>query len=270
MTSKLACLEPFEVRGEGVISWANFDKINNETDDEPYTHPRGLAAGAVRRLDVGKSKTQFLEFFAFELVSDDGDYPTKQGQLKTLESYGFDVVPYIPIIEAVDKEQIGSVISSFDPKQYGYPVDGCIVEYDDVAYGKSLGATGHHEYRLIAYKWEDTLYETTFLGLEPATTRTGMVSITGKFADVIIDGTTVNRAFLHNLDILDSFKLGIGDKVTIYKANMIIPQMAENLTKSGTLEYPDKCPCCGYGLTIRHSVSGTRLLTARTLPAPPS
>ena len=127
-------------------------------------------------------------------------------------------------------------------------MDGYILEYNDVAYGKSLGATGHHENRLIAYKWGDKLYETIFLGLELATTRTGMVSLTGKFADVKIDGATVNRAFLHNLNILDSFNLGIGDKVKIYKANMIIPQMAENITKSGTLKYPDKCPCCGSSL----------------------
>ena len=257
---EIPCMEPFEVRGEGVISWNNFEKINQETDDEPYTHPRSLAGGAVRRLDASKSKNQYLEFFAFELVSDNGGFTTKLEQLKTLESYGFDVVPHTLITESTNVKEIETVINSFDPKQYGYPVDGCIIEYNDVAYGKSLGSTGHHEYRLIAYKWEDELYKTTFLGLELATTRTGMVSLTGKFADVEIDGTTVNRAFLHNLDILDSFSLGVGDTVKIYKANMIIPQLAENITKSGTLEYPDKCPCCGSALTIRKSTSGTRLL----------
>ena len=170
------------------------------------------------------------------------------------------MVPYVLIPEGVRTENIETGINAFDPKQYGYPVDGCVVEYNDVAYGKSLGATGHHEHRLMAFKWEDELYETVFLGLELATTRTGMVSLTGKFADVEIDGTTVNRAYLHNLDILDSFSLGIGDKVKIYKANMIIPQLAENITRSGTLEYPDKCPCCNAGLTERRSTNGTRFL----------
>jgi len=111
------------------------------------------------------------------------------------------VVPHEFIPSLVNDEHIENGMNKFDPKQYGYPVDGCIVEYNDIAYGKSLGATGHHEYRLIAYKWADELYETTFLGLELATTRTGMVSLTGKFTDVEIDGTTINRAYLHNLDV---------------------------------------------------------------------
>ena len=213
-------LEPFEVRGEGVISWNNFNKINEEAD-EPYSNPRNLAAGATRRLDAEKSRNQFLEFFAFELVSDNEASNFKLAQLWTLQEYGFDVVPHALIAANADEKNIEEIISSFDPKQYDYPVDGCIVEYNDVVYGKSLGATGHHENRLIAFKWEDELYETTFLGLELATTRTGMVSLTGKFADVEIDGTNVNRAYLHNLNIFDSFKLGIGDTVKIYKANMI-------------------------------------------------
>ncbi|MCL2578155.1 MAG: NAD-dependent DNA ligase LigA [Defluviitaleaceae bacterium] len=256
---EIPCSDQFEVRGEGVISWDNFNKINEEAD-EPYSNPRNLAAGATRRLDAEKSRNQFLEFFAFELVSDGAAYDTKLAQLNALEAYGFDVVPYTLISEYATEKRIEAIIGTFAPKQYGYPVDGCIVEYNDVAYGKSLGATGHHEYRLIAFKWEDELYETTFLGLELATTRTGMVSLTGKFADVEIDGTNVNRAYLHNLNIFDSFKLGVGDTVKIYKANMIIPQLAENVTCSGTLEYPDKCPCCDSGLVIRTSDTGTRFL----------
>ena len=251
-------MEPLEVRGEGIVSWRNFDKVNRETDDEPYTHPRGLAAGATRRLDAGKSKNQYLEFIAFELLN--GDCATKHGQLQRLADYGFDVVPHSFICQNGMRDLIDTVLNSFDPEQYDYPVDGLIVEYDDLAYGRSLGETGHHTNRLIALKWEDELYETTFLGLELATTRTGMVSLNGIVADVIIDGTTVSRTYLHNLDILDSFSLGIGDKVKVYKANKIIPQMAENITKSGTLKCPDKCPCCGFGLVIRTSEGGTRQL----------
>ena len=227
----------FEVRGEGVISWENFNRVNRESN-EPYTHPRSLAAGGIRRLDAGKTKTQLLEFFAFDLISDIGGENSKARQYEKLAEYGFSVVYHLPIGELIGETQAKAILGCFDPKAYNYPVDGLIVEYDDLAYGKSLGATGHHENRLIALKWEDELYETIFLGLELATTRTGMISLTGMFEDVVIDGTTVNRAYLHNLDVLDRFCLGIGDRVKIYKANQIIPQLAENISKSGTLTYP--------------------------------
>jgi len=263
----IPCKETLEVRGEGVISWENFERINREAES-PYTHPRNLAAGAVRRLDAEKSRGQYLEFYAFELIVDerDGGNPTisksssKLDELMALADYGFDVVPHVAVREQSDREQNEAMIKSFDPGHFGFPVDGLIIEYDDLGYGRSLGETGHHTNRLIGLKWEDKLYDTVFLGLEIATTRTGMVSLTGIFADTEIDGTIVNRAYLHNLDILDKFRLGIGDEVKIYKANMIIPQLAENLTQSGTLAYPDKCPCCGSALAIRASGSGTRLL----------
>ena len=248
---------PFEVRGEGVVSWENFDRANRDAD-MPYSHPRSLAAGGIRRLDSNKTRTQLLEFFAFDLVS--GGPATKTDQLELLRLNGFATVYILAIGERSSDAQTKAIINFFRPQDYGYPVDDLIIEYDNIAYGQSLGATGHHENRMIALKWEDELFETTFLGLDLATTRTGMVSLTGRFADVLIDGTTVNRAYLHNLDVLDRFKLGIGDRVKIYKANQIIPQLAENLTKSGTLAYPTKCPRCGSALTIRTSEGGTRLL----------
>lgn len=249
--------DPLEVRGEGVVSWENFDNANRYAE-EPYTHPRNLASGGIRRLDARKTKTHQLEFFAFEIVN--GGPETKIGQLDMLSANGFSVVQYQVIPENAEGESIANVVESFDPKLFSFPVDGLIAEFDDLVYGKSLGATGHHENRLIAFKWEDTLYETTFLGLKLATTRTGMVSLNGLVKETVIDGTKVNRAFLHNLNILDSFSLGIGDRVKIYKANQIIPQFAENLTRSGTLAYPTECPCCSSELVIRTSDSGTRLL----------
>ena len=248
-----------EVRGEGVISWENFEKINQGID-EPYAHPRNLASGAVRRLDAEKSRDQYLEFYAFEMISDVGSYSHKSDELDALANIGFDVVAHITVDADVDRDQLEAIVKGFDPNHFTFPVDGLIIEYDDLKYGRSLGETGHHTNRLIGLKWEDKLYNTIFLGLELATTRTGMVSLTGIFADTEIDGTIVNRAYLHNLDNLDKFDLGVGDDVKIYKANMIIPQLAENLTKSGTLEYPDKCPCCGSALVIKASESGTRLL----------
>ena len=254
--------DPFEVRGEGVISWSNFERINSrlEEGETPYTHPRSLAAGGVRRLDAKKTREQYLAFLAFDLVSDDAKYASKSAQMELLAQNGFAVVPHHIIGEQSGADDVKAALNAMDPKAFPYPTDGLIIEYDDTAYGKSLGATGHHENRLIALKWADELYETAFLGLEIATTRTGMVSLTGMFEDVVIDGTNVNRAYLHNLDVLDKFRLGVGDRVLVYKANMIIPQLAENLTKSGTLEYPAECPCCGAVLVIKKSANGTRLL----------
>jgi DNA ligase (NAD+) len=250
---------PLELRGEGVISWENFDAVNKDAE-ETYTHPRSLAAGSIRRLDARKTKTQLLEFVAFDLITETGGDNSKTRQLEFLAQNGFTVVRHHSTTAHSSEENIHGVLGCFDPKECEFPVDGLIVEYDNLDYGKSLGATGHHENRLIALKWVDELYETTFLGLELATTRTGMVSLTGIFEDTVIDGTTVNRAYLHNLDNMDKFCLGIGDRVKIYKANQIIPQLAENITRSGTLEYPKECPCCGSMLVIRASDSGTRLL----------
>lgn len=251
--------EPFEVRGEGVISWANFEKINLSLE-ELYSHPRNLAAGSVRKLDPRESAKRHLEFFAFDLVSRNLERHSKLSQQQFLESNGFAVVPYVFLDVHGDAEAIRETIDSFDPKKYAYPVDGIIMEYDDIEYGTSLGATGHHENRLIALKWEDELHETECTGLDIATTRTGMVSLTATFKPVEIDGAMVSRAYVHNYDIFKNLALGIGDKLMVYQANMIIPQIAENLTKSGSIGVPQKCPCCGSQLWIHTSSGGTKQL----------
>lgn len=247
----------FEVRGEGVISWENFEKINLSLD-EPYRSPRNLAAGSVRKLDAAEAGKRHLEFFAFDLVTD-MQLGTKHEQLEFLEYNGFAVVPYFRL-SAASPIELTKAIEQADPKKFGYPADGLILEYDDIAYGKSLGATGHHENRMIALKWEDELFETRFLGAELATTRTGMVSITGLFEPVEIDGATVSRAYLHNLDVFDEFQFGIGDSIKVYKANMIIPQIAQNDTRSNTFILPMTCPCCGEHLSVKHTTGGTRQL----------
>jgi DNA ligase (NAD+) len=251
----IPCSEPLEVRGEGVISWENFDKLN-ATAEETYAHPRNVAAGGIRRLDASKTRTQLLEFMAFDIVSD--EYATKTEQLTLLQQCGFSVMPFYVACESA--VFIPEVIKSFEPKKFQYPVDGLIIEYDDLVYGRSLGATGHHEKRLIGLKWEDELHGTVFIGLELATTRNGMISITAMFEDTVIDGTTVNRAYLHNLDIVERFELGMGDHIQVYKANQIIPQVAANLTRSNTLKLPTECPCCESSLTIQTSDGGTRSL----------
>ena len=248
---------PFEVRGEDVISWENFKKINDNLD-EPYTHPRNLAAGSVRKLDSAEAKKRMLMFIAFDLVTE-LQFPAKMEQLKFLASNGFEVVPHT-LLTSPDSRDIDTAIANNNPANFPFPVDGLIMEYNDTAYGKSLGATGHHENRLMALKWKDELFTTKFLGVELATTRTGMVSITGLFEPVEMDGATVSRAYLHNYNIFEQFQFGVGDTIQVYKANMIIPQIAENLTKSGIYKLPEKCPCCGGALSIQQTSGGTSQL----------
>ena len=258
--------ENFEVRGEGVISWENFDNINLGLT-EPYSHPRNLASGSVRMLDATETGKRCLEFHAFDLISDNIEKNSKIGQLQFLADNGFDVVPYV-YTDAKDSDEIKSIIETFDPNKFAFPVDGLIMEYDDIGYGKSLGATGHHENRLIALKWEDQLFETNFLGVELATTRTGMVSLTAILEPVTIEGTVVSRAYLHNFDIFNNFKFGIGDTVKVYKANMIIPQIEENVTQSNTYQLPMTCPCCGEPLVVNATSGGTSFLYCKNSECP--
>lgn len=254
----IPCADKFEVRGEGVISWAHFEKINLSLS-EPYSHPRNLAAGSVRMLDARESGKRYLEFFAFDLISDSIEEQSKTAQLQFLAENGFDVVPYV-YTDTHDADELRELIADFKPAEYGYPVDGVIMEYDNLVYGRSLGATGHHENRLMALKWEDELYETECTGLDVAVTRTGMVSLTATFKPVEIDGTMVSRAYVHNFTIYKNLALGIGDKLMVYKANKIIPQIAENRTKSGELDYPHTCPCCGSRLTFHTLPGGSKQL----------
>lgn len=250
---------PLEVRGEGVVSWDNF-KALNDTLDDPYTNPRSLAAGSIRKLDAEAVRVRRLEFLAFDLISDGIGWQRKKEQLDFMAGQGFDVVPHVLLEEGMAAEDVEAQIKSMDPGQFGYPVDGLIVEYDDIAYGQAKGATGHHENRMMALKWQDEAFETTYRGLELAVTRSGMGSLTAVFDDVVIDGTTVNHAYLHNVDNYEALALGIGDKIMVYKANMIIPQIAENRTKNGPAALPTTCPCCGGPLVTRMSSGGTRQL----------
>lgn len=258
--------ESFEVRGEGVISWENFDKINLGLA-EPYSNPRNLASGSTRMLDANESGKRYLEFYAFDLISDNIEKRSKLGQLQFLARNGFDVVPYV-YTDTKDPDEIKKLIEGFEPGKFAFPVDGLIMEYDDIEYGRSLGSTGHHENRLIALKWEDQLFETKFLGVELATTRTGMVSITAILEPVTIEGTVITRAYLHNFDIFNSFKFGIGDTVKVYKANMIIPQVQENATQSNTYQLPMTCPCCGEPLTVNATSGGTSFLYCNNSECP--
>ena len=254
---KVNCKYSFEVRGEGVISWADFKLLNRNCGEG---HPRNTAAGAVRSLTPDKAVLSHIDFYAFELICSDDRSETKTEQLDFLSLNGFSVVDHIAADPLCGESALRERIAGFDPENYAYPVDGIIAEYDDLDYGKSLGATSHHENRMIALKWEDSVYETVFRGVSLATTRSGQVSITAEFDPVMIDGSYVKRADLHSVSNFEKYHFGIGDRITVYKANMIIPQIAENLIQSGTYVLPDRCSCCGSKLDIKVSLGGVKKL----------
>lgn len=252
---KISCKDSIEVRGEGVISWTDMSVLG-KSSDEP-THPRNVVSGAVRSLTADRGKCSHLDFIAFELVGSGRDFRTKTEQLNYLSDLGFSTVMHDLVPGAAD---VADVIDGYDPEVFPYPVDGVVIEYDDIMYGKSLGATAHHENRMIALKWKDETHRTVFRGVELGTTRTGVVSLTAYFDPVNIDGTMVKRANLFNLGYFEKLKLGEGDVISVYKANMIIPQIAENHTQSGTYEIPMVCPSCGGRLISRYTRSGVKEL----------
>lgn len=251
------CKEPFEVRGEGVISWEDYKVLTRLHGGT--SHPRNVASGAVRALVADKGKLDHMDFIAFELIKDNAP-ATKQDQLSFLKANHFDVVEHSAVSSADGIDKMTELLQTWTPDGFRYPVDGVVIEYDDIAYGKSLGATAHHEKRMLALKWQDEMKTTIFRGVELNTTRTGAVSIVAKFDEVILDGTRIHRANMHNLGNFESYKLGIGDTIRVYKANMIIPQVADNLTRSGTFRLPRHCPCCGRELTVRITSGGVKEL----------
>jgi DNA ligase (NAD+) len=241
-----------EIRGEGLIPFKDFERINNELiskGEEPYSSHRNLAAGSVRQLDANITKNRNLIFIAFGIVKCNKEFTRKNVQFAFLQELGFEVVEGI----VVNKDNIVEYIEWFKNKlQYlDYLTDGLIVEYDNINYGKAQGFTGHHNKALYALKWQDDNCETTFQGVELNTTRTGMTSITGLFHEVNVGGVKVSRASLHNYDIFQSLQLGIGDIITVYRANQVIPQIEDNLTRSNTYKIDMHCPSCGSDLVIK-------------------
>lgn len=249
----LSILESFEVRGECVISWS--DSKNISKDDS--AHPRNIASGAVRTLFPDRGRISHLRFFAFEYIGP-RVFSSKIAALSYLEERGFETVPHV----FFDDKSIDDVVASFDPNNYPYPVDGLIFEYDDMAYGLSLGATEHHENRMLALKWSDEKAETVFLGAELSTGRTGKVSIVVNYEPVTVCGSKIRRALI-SLSDFEEMKFGVGDKISVYKANMIFPQIAENYIKSGTYELPLVCPSCGHALSVRNTLEGRKELVCK-------
>ncbi len=250
------CKESFEVRGEGVLSWKDFEILSKLS--RTSTHPRSIASGAVRSITPDLSKLTHLDFFAFELIKKYSP-KTKIGQLAFLKENNFDVVEH-KLVNNLDNPDIRESINKMLPQNFAYPADGIVAEYNDIPFGKKLGATAHHENRMIAMKWKDEIKETFFTGVELATTRTGDVSIIGLFEEVIIDGTRVHRANLHSLSNFERFRFGKGDLIKVCKANMIIPQIVENRIMSGGYQLPKFCPSCGETLIVRINSVGTKVL----------
>lgn len=256
------------LRGEAVIKYSDFNRMNDaiEAIDEKYKNPRNLCSGSVRQLNNEITAKRNVHFYAFSLVEDILDEQqmkdygfdnTMTGRFSWLENQGFDVVEHFLVTEDTLESQVMDFAARIPDNDI--PSDGLVLSYNDIAYGKSLGRTAKFPRDSIAFKWADEQAETTLKEVEWSPSRTGLINPVAVFEPVELEGTTVTRASLHNVSILRALGLGIGDRITVYKANMIIPQVAENLTRSNNLEIPSVCPACGKPTTLQ-DVSGVQSL----------
>lgn len=234
------------IRGEAVISFIDFNNINEKLEPEDqYKNPRNLCSGTVRQLNSEISASRNVNFIAFALVKAEGQAfgDDKENRFKWLESLGFECVER----QNVTSENIAQTVKAFEEKipSNRFATDGLVLTFSSIAYSQSLGTTAKFPRDSIAFKWADELAETTLINVDWNTSRTGLINPIAVFEPVELEGTTVERASLHNLSIIENLQLGLGDKITVYKANMIIPQVAEDLTKSNNLEIPAVCPVCG-------------------------
>ena len=258
---KIAYQGELILRGEAVISYSDFEEINEEIEDvdAKYKNPRNLCSGSVRQLNSAVTAGRHVQFFAFSLVKADGvDFQNSHAcEFAWLEEQGFQVVEH----REVTGETVEEAVHYFAEKiqHFDIPSDGLVVLYDDIAYGRSLGTTAKFPRDSFAFKWEDEIKETHLLEIEWSPSRTGLINPVAIFEPVELEGTTVSRASVHNLSILKGLELGIGDVIRVYKANMIIPQIEENLTRSSKLEIPSVCPVCGGATEIR-SANGIETL----------
>ncbi len=249
------------LRGEAVIRYSDFEHINEAIGDADarYKNPRNLCSGSVRQLNNEITARRNVNFEAFMLVKADGVdfHNSRKEQFEWLCSQGFDVVEY----REVTRETLPDAVSFFSEAVVSsdMPSDGLVLLMDDIAYGESLGRTAKFPRNSIAFKWADEIRETKLLEIEWSASRTGLINPVAIFEPVELEGTTVSRASVHNISIMEALKLGEGDTITVYKANMIIPQIAENLTESGTVKIPEMCPVC-QGKTEIRQVNDVRSL----------
>ena len=241
------------LRGEAIITYSEFERINETIGDADakYKNPRNLCSGSVRQLNNEITAKRNVRFYAFALVSArDVDFSnSREQQFIWLKKQGFEVVEY----KLVTSESLDEAMDYFSKTivNNDFPSDGLVVTYDDIAYGESLGSTAKFPRNSFAFKWADEMRETRLVDMEWSPSRTGLINPVAIFEPVELEGTTVSRASVHNISIVKELQLGIGDTIKVYKANMIIPQIAENLTRSGNLVIPDKCPVCGREARIR-------------------
>ena len=247
------------LRGEAVIRYPDFERMNAEiTEDAKYKNPRNLCAGSVRQLDSAVTAGRSVNLIAFALIEADADTENSMmEQLNFLDRQGFETVERVMVTAGTMRDAVSDYAQRV--QHYEVPSDGLVLVMDDIAYGQSLGRTAKFPRNAIAFKWQDEKAETTVREVEWSASRTGLINPVAVFDPVELEGTTVSRASVHNVSIVEEMALGIGDRVTVYKANMIIPQISENLTRSGKLEIPKACPVCG-GPTEIHDEDGVRTL----------
>ena len=241
------------LRGEAVITYEQFEKINETITDEgaKYKNPRNLCSGSVRQLDPRITKERGVKFFAFALVSAEGiEFALRSEQFDWLESQGFQVVEHRKVTGASVPESVQWFAEHIEGNPV--PSDGLVVSYDDIEYGSSLGVTAKFPRDSIAFKWQDEEAETTLREIEWSASRTGLINPVAIFDPVELEGTTVSRASVHNISVMQELKLGIGDRIKVYKANMIIPQISENLSGSNNIEIPGFCPVCGGDTAVKN------------------
>ena len=241
------------LRGEAVIKYSDFEKINGEIADADarYKNPRNLCSGSVRQLNNEITAKRNVHFFAFSLVRAEGvDFEnSREKQFLWLKSQGFETVEWKSVTAATLSEAVHQFAEAV--KENDVPSDGLVLLYDDITYGESLGRTAKFPRDSIAFKWADEIQETTLQYIEWSASRTGLINPVAVFDPVELEGTTVSRASVHNISIMENLELGAGDRITVYKANMIIPQIADNLTRSGVRDIPETCPVCGGATEIR-------------------
>lgn len=259
LPKKISFKGELNLRGEGIISYSEFERINSELeDDEVYKNPRNLCSGTVRQLNSKIAADRNVMFYAFTLVrAEEMEFKTKSEQLDFLKNLGFEVVEhYIVYAKDIDEK-----VKMFAEKivHNDFASDGLVLTYNDIEYSRSLGITAKFPRDSIAFKWSDEMAETTLQNVVWNTSRTGRINPVAVFDPVDIEGSTVNRASLHNVSVMEELKLGKGDRIKVYKANMIIPQVAENLTCSATAEIPKVCPVCGGETEIRMLKEGREL-----------
>ena len=240
---------PVTVRGEAVISYLDFEKINETIGDADarYKNPRNLCSGTVRQLNNEITAGRHVKFYAFSLA-EGKDAQFRHQQFQWMKEQGFETVEYVK----VNADTVEEAVNGFQERIGAFPLpsDGLVLTFDDIEYGRSLGATAKFPRDSIAFKWKDEMRETTLREILWNVSRTGLINPIAIFEPVELEGTTVSRASVHNLSIVKELALGEGDEIRVYKANMIIPQVAENLTRSGTAQPPDKCPVCGSDTVI--------------------